>query len=228
MRAYKYLSCELALKTVVEHRIKVSEFADMNDPFELMAVKFSNRNVQDMFAEYIRDDVGALCLSSEWNNGLLWSHYADKHRGLCLGFEISPKVEVLDLNYVKTVQEVSVEGFEKLAAVRRLPEAQTPEAREEAKKPLITLLRTKFEAWKYENEVRLLASKKVREAGLCFHPFDDEFKLCEVIAGARCAIPLAVLELWVASYPEPRPQIFKVRLADASFAVVADPNGFTR
>jgi hypothetical protein len=225
VRAYKYLSSEFALKTVVEHRMKISEFADMNDPFELAGVMFSDRSVYDSFVGLVNEKWGALCLSKEWNNPLLWSHYADKHKGLCLGFEIGPKVEVLDLNYVDAVQQFSVDVFKKLTATRHLPGAHTLSARSEAKVPLMRLLGTKFKKWEYENESRLLVSKELKDAGLWFHPFDDEFKLCDVIAGARCYIPRGILDHWVASYTE-RPRMFKVRLDDAKFKLIEDPDGF--
>jgi hypothetical protein len=225
VRAYKYLCTKFALKTVVEHRMKVSEFADMNDPFELAGAAFSDPNVYESFVRLVNEEWGALCLSKEWNNPLLWSHYADKHRGICLGFEIGSKVEVLDLNYVDTIQELSVDGFKKLTTTRHLPNTQTPNAKSEAKKPLMHLLRTKFKKWQYENEARLLVSKKVEEAGLWFHPFDDDLRLCEVIAGARFPLNRAMIEAAVKSYREPV-RILKVRLADRAFEVVEDPNGF--
>jgi hypothetical protein len=38
-----------------------------------------------------RDDLnrekGLVCFSADWRNPLLWAHYSDKQKGLCLGFE---------------------------------------------------------------------------------------------------------------------------------------------
>ncbi len=225
-RVYKYLPFDSALKTIVGHKIKISEFADMNDPFELAGVVLSCRSVHKIIVNMAHEN-GALCMSHEWSNPLLWSHYADKLRGLCLGFEISPKVELLDLHYVDSVKEVSVEGFKKLAARRHLPGAQTPEAREAAKEPLMLPFHTKFKKWEYENEARILVTKELelKEGGLWFHRFDDDLKLCEVIVGARCSVPRTKLEDAVKNYAE-QPRIFKVRLADASFELVEDPDGF--
>ncbi|HXP86866.1 MAG TPA: DUF2971 domain-containing protein [Bryobacteraceae bacterium] len=109
VRVYKYLPAESALKTIAGHKIKISEFADMNDPFELAGVVLSCPRVHKIIVALAHEN-GALCLSNEWNNPLMWSHYAEKHTGLCLGFEIGPKVEVLDLHYVETVQELSVDS----------------------------------------------------------------------------------------------------------------------
>lgn len=35
----------------------------------------------------LADDIGIYCLSATNNSILMWSHYADEHRGYCLGFE---------------------------------------------------------------------------------------------------------------------------------------------
>ena len=226
LRVYKYLCTEFALRTLVEHRMKISVFSDMNDPFELAVVAMSNPKVHDNLIGLIKEENwGALCLSKDWNNPLLWSHYGDRHKGVCLGFETGANVEVLSLNYVETVQEVSTDCFERLAETRHLPGAQTPETRRKAVEPLIRVLSTKFKKWEYENEARLLASMEVEEAGLWFHPFDDDFKLCEVIAGARCPLGRATIEDAVKGYGYPI-RIFKVRLAERAFEVVEDPNGF--
>ncbi len=225
MRAYKYLPAEFALKTIAEHRIKISEFADMNDPLELWGVSFSDRSVQDIMVNLAREKWGALCLSSEWNNPLLWSHYADKHRGFCLGFEIASEVEVLKIDYVEHRRDASVESFKSLAATRHLPGSQTQEARSKAKEPLMRMLGTKFKGWEYENEIRLLAPKEIIECGVYFHPFDETFKLSEVIAGARCCVRRTTIEDWLKGYVGVR--LVKARLAGSSFAIVEDPNGFT-
>jgi len=34
------------------------------------------------------DNVGILCFTKEYDNPLMWSHYADGHRGFCIGYDI--------------------------------------------------------------------------------------------------------------------------------------------
>jgi DUF2971 family protein len=220
VRAYKYLPSEFALKTIVERRIKISELADMNDPLELWGVSLSDPEVHQFLANLADEKWGALCLSSERNNPLLWSHYADKHKGLCLGFEIGPDEELVRLDYVETRETASVEAFKQLASTRHMRGSQTPGARNKAKEPVMRMLSTKFKKWEYENEVRLFASKEVKECGICFHPFDERFKLCEVIVGARCCVQRATIEAWLTGYDDVK--VIKLRLADASFELVED------
>lgn len=85
------------------------------------------------------------------------------------------------------------------------------------------LLCTKFEHWKYEEEIRLfvpLNDTKVRkEAHLHFYPFNNDLVLREVILGPQCSIPLdGVRELVDATYSGVT--AIKARLAVGSFDVV--------
>jgi len=152
VRVYKYLELKWALEAINEHRFKISEFADMNDPFELKGVALSEPSYHESFIR-VANNMGALCLSKEWSNPLLWSHYAAKHKGLCLGFDIDPAVvEFLELSYVDSVAVCRVDVLNKLIATRRRPEAQPPDARNEAEELVKRLLGTKFKKWEYENE----------------------------------------------------------------------------
>ena len=42
-----------------------------------------------------------LCFSFKWSNPVLWAHYADKHKGICLGFDV-PDDNVQRVKYVDT------------------------------------------------------------------------------------------------------------------------------
>lgn len=40
------------------------------------------------FKKARNNDTGLLCFSTNWTNPLLWSHYGEKHTGVCLGFNL--------------------------------------------------------------------------------------------------------------------------------------------
>jgi hypothetical protein len=91
MRAYKFLDEHFALKSLCEKRLKISTLPDLNDPFELLPYEMTDRNRRRALRE-TRDELakkrGILCFSADWRDPVIWAHYSDKHRGLCLGFEI--------------------------------------------------------------------------------------------------------------------------------------------
>jgi len=53
MRVYKFLTAEFALQNLIKRQIKISEFHDMNDPFELWGIKLSDPNVHHVAASHM-------------------------------------------------------------------------------------------------------------------------------------------------------------------------------
>jgi len=47
--------------------------------------KFQNKYEKGWF-KYREDYLGVLSLSARWDSTLMWSHYADYHKGFCIGF----------------------------------------------------------------------------------------------------------------------------------------------
>ena len=122
MRVYKFLSKKFALENLTERRIKISEYSDMNDPFELWGVALSDLELQRQLTKIIRS-TGALCFSRDWKNPMLWSHYGDKHQGICLGFDIGPSVEIQEARYVATQRALDAGTLVSAAAHVETPEA---------------------------------------------------------------------------------------------------------
>ena len=204
-RLYKFLATEWALDDIRRRRIKISEIDDLNDPFELIGFDLSDveRRTQLLRA---RDEMcrrGVLCFSRRWSSPLLWAHYADKHRGICLGFDLADE-------FVKPIEYVS----------ERLPFPTQP--RETIGEQWLF---TKFDGWKYENEVRVFTSRDDQEDGHYFVRFDDNnLRLREVILGHHCCIERgSILEL-LAAYEE-EPTVIRARLSYTSFEMVEDQNG---
>jgi hypothetical protein len=208
MRVYKFLTSEYAMKDIWERRLKISEISDLNDPFELIPCDLSDPRrlyaVLGMRDELTRNR-GLLCFSRSWTNPLLWAHYADKHRGICLGFDLS----VAD----GTAREVDY-------VEERLP-WQEPATEEFTLK----LLWTKFAGWRYEDEVRAFMTREEPENQRYFIHFDDRLKLREIIVGHRCGVERGEISAAMASYLEPVP-IIKARLSRTSFNVEEHPYGF--
>lgn len=59
-------------------KLKLSPPREFNDPFDC---GFN----EEVFEAY--KDKGIMCFSSRKDNTLMYSHYADKHRGMCIGFD---------------------------------------------------------------------------------------------------------------------------------------------
>jgi hypothetical protein len=212
VRAYKFFTAKWAIDNVERNRLKVSRFADLNDPFELFGYQLSapaHRRIFRALREYTEREWGVLCFSRSWSNPLLWSHYADKHRGICLGFNIPDRL-IQEIKYAS-----SRFSFE-LDAALGTRTSQKDFARR--------VLCTKFKDWRYEDEVRLLVplEGKQHDRGHYFVNFGSELKLRTAIVGPRCP-PRSGAELGRALAATPaRIELVRARLAFRSFKVVTD------
>lgn len=149
---------------------------------------------------------GLLCFSADWTCPVLWSHYAARHRGLCLGFDLSRKL-------AQTVR------YEDQRILDQIGEQPDPTTIDEELQEL--LLCTKFRHWEYEQEIRMYVplGHALQEGGLHFRSFDQDLRLAEVILGPQCNLSLdAVRELTSARYPNA--VTFAARLACKLFEVV--------
>jgi Protein of unknown function (DUF2971) len=209
MRVYHFLPATWALDDIAKQRIKISEIDQTNDPFELWCVSQSSRSVREALRAYkkeMNEKFGLICFSEDWVNPLLWSHYADKHRGICLGFEVDKRI-LHKITYVKERSPL------------RLP--LTKETADE-------LLWTKYWDWKYEGEWRIWLQLDEREDDHYFYHFDsqlDMMQLTEVIVGPLCATTESEVKAVLHSDGDDV-GIIKARLAFKTFRVVIKKNGF--
>jgi len=209
MRVYYLTGSQFALSNLALRRLKISRFADLNDPFELLAVDMKDKEHRKAFRatkEELNQSKGVICLSRNWSNPLLWGHYAEKHTGMALGFEVDPK-HLAKVIYSKTPLKIPID---KKTNRPVLSEKLTNQ-----------LLRTKFHDWKYEDEMRVFVEldHETNESGLYFYDFSADFQLREVILGPRCELPIASIRAVVASY-KPEVSVVKSRIAFSTFRVV--------
>lgn len=206
MRVYHFLPTVHALEDIQKRRIRISEIDQLNDPFELWCVSQEDKEIRLALRKYKKDmskRFGLICFFERWENPLLWSHYADKHRGVCLGFDVNDN----SLRAVNYVEERS--------------KLKTPLTKESADE----LLFSKYHDWKYEREWRSWFQLDQREDGHYFYPFDDAIQLREIIVGPLCTEPKSRINQTLKGYSG-RIRITKARLAFKTFRVVENLQGF--
>jgi hypothetical protein len=207
MRLYYFTSAQLAISNIALKRIKISRFSDLNDPFELLAVNLSDRDSRKIFhkeREKVNETRGLICFSKEWKNPLMWGHYADKHNGIALGFEI-PQKNVTPVIYDRNLSKVEIDA-----------KTNNP-----TKSLIEELLRIKFEDWAYEKEMRLFVSLEniTPEGSYYFEDFSDALNLREVILGPKCTIPIDRIRNLVSGY-KLKVEVIKSRIAFTRFEVL--------
>jgi hypothetical protein len=205
MRVYHFLSAMWALDDIRKKRIKISVIDQLNDPFELWCVEQRDKRLRQALRGFKAEMVerfGMICFSKHWHNPLLWSHYADKHRGICLGFDVDDR------------------GLKLVTYANERPSLRVPPTVESINE----LLFTKFRDWGYEEELRNWFRLDVREGEHYFYPFDTLVRLREVIVGPLCGLSKAEIEKSLEEYSGV--SVLKARLAFKTFRVVKNQKGF--
>lgn len=132
----------------------------------------------------------------------VWARYSDKHRGLCLGFEI-PDNAGRRVDYID----------DRLVLPDRLELGHAA-----------ACVYTKYVNWSYEKEIRCVSTLEEQSHGLYFMEFGESLKLVEVIVGTRCK--LTQNDILEGSRPLNNVTLIKARPGFRRFEIVEDLRGF--
>lgn len=213
MIVYHFINRQFGLDNIRRRRLKVATIDDLNDPFELLAASSSNAEVRRAFLATkagVATANGMLCFSRRWTNPVQWSHYADKHSGLCLGFEVPDEI-LMPVTYSSHRLDLDLMA---LSGSGQRAEAE-----------MRKMLCTKYSHWRYENEVRCFVrlEEKDPEIGLYFIAFSDQLALKQVIVGHNAATSRTDMTEALGELTQVV-SILKARLAFGSFKVVRQRN----
>jgi len=184
---YRYLDAAAALRTIESRSFKIGRLRDFNDPFEwwmgitgiIPQGEIVARACVESFLEDVNAWMGIFCLSESIADPVLWSHYADKHKGVA--FELSYKVDPERLIKMEYTNQRPVFDANRL---------HDPAGFEAYAKPLMDqLLRQKSPGWAYEREYRVfldLAGCDIL-GGNYFKRIPEKF-LTRLILGFKCPL----------------------------------------
>lgn len=205
MQLYHFLDEEYGLQAIENQRLKVATLDNLNDPFELFSIDLSSsiefRDAMRVYKSYLAETVFLVCLSKSWRSPLLWSHYADRHKGMALEFEV-PEKQIEHVKYQKSRIKIN--------------EAKLNNQVDTTKR----LLTTKYFEWAYEDEARIFipSNEVVFENNLAFYRFNNVLNLKSVIFGPLSKLKSSDIE---AKLPHNVSiHCLKARMAFRSFNIV--------
>lgn len=182
---YKYRAYDTnALAMLVNRELYFSDPAHFNDPYDCQlnislslqeAIERAGQNTKDKVSGFLKKHItlselyekiqrdvkttGILSLCKKCNDVLMWSHYADEHRGFCAGFNLSKELtqlneqhEIVGLESVKYFKDNPYFDFFHECA---LLSQQMPYENFWNRLFIIGLL-SKSSSWKHEEEVRIV------------------------------------------------------------------------
>jgi hypothetical protein len=213
VRLYYFTTARFGLEAIRDRRLKLARIHQLNDPFEFLGLVLSdrqNRKALRAWKQQVSNEYGLICVSRTWTHPLLWGHYAEKHQGLCLGFDVSRKFT--SVRYVDERLTLEYLGKQSLAD---LDEADMEK-----------MLYTKFRAWEYEAEYRAFSRLEESDpvSDLYFLPFSEDMTLAQVIVGERSEVTRARLSK-VLGPQEKTVGAFKARAGFTGFEVVENKLG---
>lgn len=206
---------------LVNQHLKVSRLDALNDIFEFRNHNLSDGETRELFEWVINDgskERGIICFSRIWQSPVMWGHYGDSNRGVCLGFDI----DINSLAKIKYIRKrVSLMPSD-VPTSRNQPQEKRDEF-------LDVLLETKYKDWKYEKEMRLpiRIGEEEANASLVFAPFHIVGTLKKIYVGAFSKITKDELEVWLGDYPH-QVEILKTRAAFQSFEICTNQLGFSK
>lgn len=151
------------------------------------------------------NDVGILCLAGSRDSLLMWSHYADSHKGLCLEFRSQDEGDLFDAARTVTYQR-------EYPSIRAFIDGESEK--------FMKALLVKSDCWGYEREYRVLDPKR------CNYLVEyDQNNLVSVVFGAFVdpSIRDAIIES--SQRTEPMLKYLQARLAHGEFRLVFDAIG---
>jgi hypothetical protein len=217
MRLYHFLKACYAIDDVEKKRVKISLWMDVNDPWELKPFDLSDaRNLRALeeFKTKMSKQFSFVSLCKHWRSPLMWAHYAERHQGVALGFEVTDAF-CTPIKFVPNVYLLPT----------AMPQQMGTQRLNDGRRVIDVMLDTKFDGWSYEEEVRVFANQdgSNTENGIEFYPFSADFALREVILGEKCPLPIAQFRASVPSM-DSLVRVIRARRAVHDFCLEEDPN----
>ncbi|MGP8199735.1 MAG: DUF2971 domain-containing protein [Limisphaerales bacterium] len=128
----------------------MSRLADLNDPFEWRfgltgippELEELNQKRQDDFVERCGEGMGILCFTREIRDPILWSHYANGHKGIAFEVDASINKQLLS-----NLHEVNYDKPRIVLPYRKMTD-------QELLKLIENFFKQKSKSWRYEQECR--------------------------------------------------------------------------
>lgn len=193
---------DLALREMGNHRYMSTEYGDYKTDPETAA--YYTRRLASHIDELLSQELsnhGVLSLAKRWNCPLMWSHYAEEHKGLCIEYDLGDTAfhDLRPVSYnrpravrVSDLVEWKIKG-------RASVKAQV----------LDTVFFSKAPQWRYEREWRDLSSS----VGVVSAPA----RISAVLFGLRCDYSIITTVVRLFANSEVAVKFYVIRPLDGGF-----------
>jgi hypothetical protein len=211
MRVFYMTSAKSGEVILRERRLKLARFGELNDPFELSLIDNRPQDARKMgqlITDHFHETIGVVCFGAHWASPVMWAHYADKHAGVALGFDV-PDELLTKIDY--TDRKISVPFGSHLPMHGLSAE-------------LLNKIRmTKATDWSYEREYRVESELNEKDpiTSLYYVKFGAQITPREIIIGHRGTWTTSTIRSILGTVTQPV-RICKARPAFGKFEMVED------
>ena len=140
------------LKSVLNGQLWVGNTNKFNDPIDPVIKK----NRDNEAYNYLLEKIKVSCLTTHNDNTLMWSHYADKHQGICIEYDISNIYKRKEVIFKKIKYHTKMNRYNSFTSnddltIRNFVLDEYTEINY-----IIESFTIKSKEWEYEDEYRIL------------------------------------------------------------------------
>lgn len=147
MKIYRYRTISTtSFDEIINGELWYSKLSELNDPFEGFYIK----NQKNKSFECFMGSLLVCCFSRVPDSLLMWAHYSDSHRGICLEYEITEedfKTTFMEVNYSDIMPKI--DSIKTYPADHPSADCLSINIHNEGK-----AFTTKSKDWSYEKELR--------------------------------------------------------------------------
>jgi hypothetical protein len=197
---------EYSLADIINNEITVCSPRVMNDPYDTLLLKWGEfirdvhkgkKHVNALTQSFESYRIRSFCRMKDKNGNdtiskvLMWSHYADNHKGFCIQYKFSNEFIRTEGRFTSRFRDIIYHSSEEPFDLN-LDSLDTDKA-----------LCTKLNDWEYENEVRLITYAPDRSGEFLSIPIDEKSTIESVYFGYRCPDKkIQTIKNALSNYPE--------------------------
>lgn len=149
---YKYVPLEYVEITLDNQRLYLDDGTNFNDPFEVTITDRDKKNIEHIKGLHI------LSLTNSFQNKLIWSHYTESHKGVCLTVKV-PNALVYPICYTskRVYTDSNIDQILETGKILSKESVLKPYSSLSSKKKIAFI---KDRKWMYEHEYRIVFDRK--------------------------------------------------------------------
>ncbi len=172
---YKYIKSERIKEILTNDYLFMNDGQYLNDPFELIVADRKTNEIRSIKNLHI------LCLTNSFQNKLLWSHYAESHKGACITVKVSKKwVHPLCYSSRRIYEDSNIDTILSMGNYQGKQNIPKPPLSLNINKKIAYI---KDKKWSYEKEYRVV--------------FDESDKENVIIKDNKWFLPIKIINIYI-------------------------------